>query len=58
VKKETTDRIAAAFDEIANCARDIRAMGIFELRAKFKPVLARLERAAVAAAEAVRRDVS
>lgn len=56
--KETTRRVAEAFEEIANCARDIRGMGIFELRAKFKPVLARLERAALVAADAVRKDPS
>lgn len=58
MKKETLRKVRQGFEELAGAAGEIRGMGIFELKRKFPGVLARLERAAAIAANAIAKEES
>lgn len=56
MKKETMRKVRQAFEVLADTAGEIRQMGVFELRRKFPPLLAQLERAAATAATALAKE--
>jgi hypothetical protein len=56
MKRVTEEKLAKALIELADGLSEIREMGLFELRFKFKPILARVEKQIRMAAQAVREE--
>jgi len=57
LKKETAEKLQAAFAAMASTAREIRSVGLLQLRFVYKDALRGLEDAANAAAQALKEEM-